>query len=181
MSSCSTVMAEMLLPLFRLLSISLLSPKVFDFFLILHRGASKIDLPLSMFSLANSFLLSLFSHSTLLLGGTKTIVLAEAILVEEKSYPRSVQSEFDFWRLSFSSSFALEVLSRWALTWNSFASSSLVFSAKKLFSNLSVPIAWLASSNFVRIFPRSSSTSLSFLVANLYNFSYFSKTLYNFA
>ena len=38
-------------------------------------GAPKIDLPLSMFSLANSFLTSLFSISTLLTGETKTIYI----------------------------------------------------------------------------------------------------------
>ena len=42
-------------------------------------------------------------------------------------------------------------------------------------------MVWLASSNFMEISSHSSSTSLSFLVANLYNFSCFSKTLYNFA
>ena len=74
-------------------------------------GAPKIDLPLFMFSLAKSVLTSLFSISTLLLGGTKTVVLVEAILEEEKPYPKPVQSEADFWRLSISSRFALEVLS----------------------------------------------------------------------
>ena len=49
-----------------------------------------------MFSLANSFLTSLFLISTLLAGGTKTIVLVEAILGEEKSYPKPVRSEVDF-------------------------------------------------------------------------------------
>ena len=90
MSSCSTTMIEMLLLLFRLLIISLLSPRVFIFFLIKLRGAPKIDLPLSMFSLANSFLTLLFPVSTLLARGTKTVVLEVAILGEEKSYPRSV-------------------------------------------------------------------------------------------
>ena len=47
-------------------------------------GAPKIDLPLSMFSLANTFFTSLFSNSTLLVEETKTIVLVEAILGEEK-------------------------------------------------------------------------------------------------
>ena len=51
-----------------------------------------IDLPLSMFSLAKLVLTSLFSISTLLLGGTKTIVLVEAILKEEKPYPKPVRS-----------------------------------------------------------------------------------------
>ena len=59
-------------------------------------GASKIDLPLSMFSLANTFCTSLFSDSLLLLGGKKTIVLAEVILGEEKSYPKPVQSKAYF-------------------------------------------------------------------------------------
>ena len=59
-------------------------------------GAPKIDLPLSMFSLANSFLTSLFSVSTLLVGATKIVALVEAILGEEKSYPKLVQSEANF-------------------------------------------------------------------------------------
>ena len=49
-----------------------------------------------MFSLANSSLTSLFSVSTLLVGGTKTIVLVEETLGEEKSYPKPVQSKADF-------------------------------------------------------------------------------------
>ena len=59
-------------------------------------GAPKIDLPLPMFSLANTFCTSLFSNSTLLLGGTKIVILAEAILGEEKSYPKPVRSKADF-------------------------------------------------------------------------------------
>ena len=43
-----------------------------------------------MFSLANSFLTTLFSVSILLAGGTKTVVLVEAILGEEKLYPKPV-------------------------------------------------------------------------------------------
>ena len=49
-----------------------------------------------MFSLTNTFCTSLFSDSTLLLGGTKTVVLAEAILEEEKSNPKLIQLEVDF-------------------------------------------------------------------------------------
>ena len=90
MSSCSTVMTEMLLFLFWLLRVSFLSPRVFSFFFIMLRGAPKIDLPLSKFSLANSFLTTLFSVSILLAGGKKTVVLVEAILEEETSYPKSV-------------------------------------------------------------------------------------------
>ena len=59
-------------------------------------GASKIDLPLSIFSLPKAVLSSLFSYSTLLASETKTIVLVEAILGEKKSYPKSVQSEANF-------------------------------------------------------------------------------------
>ena len=43
-----------------------------------------------MFSLANSFLISLLA------GGTKTVVLVEAIMGEEKSYPKPVQLEANF-------------------------------------------------------------------------------------
>ena len=96
MSSYFTVMTEMLLLLLRLLSVSLLSPGVLTSFLSCLRGAPKIDLPLSTFLLANSFLTSLFSISTLLVGGTKIVVLVETILGEKKSYPKSVQSEADF-------------------------------------------------------------------------------------
>ena len=96
MSSYSTVMVEMLLLLFRFLSVSLLSPRVFNLFLIKLRGAPKIDLPLSMFSLAKTILTSLFLDSTLLASETKTVVLVEAILEEEKSYPKPVRSEADF-------------------------------------------------------------------------------------
>ena len=70
-----------------------------------------IDLPLSMFSLAIIVLTSMFSDSTLLARETKTVVLEEAILGEEKSYSKLVQSEVDFCILSISSSFTLEVLS----------------------------------------------------------------------
>ena len=65
-------------------------------FLSSKGGAPKINLPLSMFSLANSFLTLLFSVSILSAGGTKTVVLAEAILGEEKSYPKLVRSKVDF-------------------------------------------------------------------------------------
>ena len=90
------MMIEMLLLLFWLLRVSLFSPRVFNIFLLKLRGAPKIDLPLSKFSLANSVLISLFSILTLLAGGTKTVVLVEAILEEERSYPKLVQSEADF-------------------------------------------------------------------------------------
>ena len=90
MSSCAAVMTKMLLFLLKLLRVSLLSPTVFNLFLIKLRGAPKIDLPLSMFSLAQTILTSLFSKSTLLAGETKTVVLVEEILEEEKSYPKPV-------------------------------------------------------------------------------------------
>ena len=76
--------------------VSLLSPRVLNLFLIKLRGATKIYLPLSMFSLDNTFFTSLFSNSILLVGETKTVVLVEAILKEEKSYPKLVQSKVDF-------------------------------------------------------------------------------------
>ena len=59
-------------------------------------SAPKIDLPLSKFSLAKLVLTSLFSISTLLVGGTKTVVLEEAVLKEERPYPKPVRSEADF-------------------------------------------------------------------------------------
>ena len=64
-------MTEMILFLLRLLRISLLSPRVFNLFLIKLRGAPKIDLPLSKFSLAKAVLTLVFSVSKLILGGTK--------------------------------------------------------------------------------------------------------------
>ena len=96
MTGNSTMMIEMLLLLFRLLRVRLLSPRILSFLFILLMGAPKIDLPLSKFSLAKSILTSLFSISTLLLGGTKTVVLVEAVLEEEKPYPKPVQSKADF-------------------------------------------------------------------------------------
>ena len=90
------MMTEMLLLLFRLLRVSLLSPRVFNLFLIKLKGAPKIDLPLSVFSLTNSFLASLFLVSILLVGGTKKVVLIEVILGKEKSYSKPVRSEAYF-------------------------------------------------------------------------------------
>ena len=49
-----------------------------------------------MFSLANSFLTLLFTVSILLVGGTKIVVLAKAMLGEEKSYFKPVRSKADF-------------------------------------------------------------------------------------
>ena len=66
MTGYSIVMTEILLLLFRLLRVSLLNPWVLTFFLSNIRGALKIDLPLSKFSLANSVITSLFSILTLL-------------------------------------------------------------------------------------------------------------------
>ena len=96
MFSRFTVMIKMLLLLFRLLSITLLSLRVFSLFLNSFRGAPKIDLPLSKFSLTRLILTSMFSISVLLAGGTKIVVLVEAILEEERPYPKLVQSEADF-------------------------------------------------------------------------------------
>ena len=96
MSSRATVMTKMLLFLFRLLSISLLSLGFLISFLSSLGGTPKIDLPLSMFSLANSLLILLFSVSILSIVGTKTVLRIEAILGEEKSYPKLVRSNADF-------------------------------------------------------------------------------------
>ena len=85
----------MLLLLFGLLSISLLSLRFLISFLASLGGASKINLPLSMFSLTKIVLTSVFSDSTLLARETKIVVLKEAILGEEKSYPKPIQSEAD--------------------------------------------------------------------------------------
>ena len=66
-----------------------------SFFLTLG-GAPRIDLPLSKFSLTNSVLASSFLELTLSAGQTKIIVLDEAILGEEISYPKLVLSEAAF-------------------------------------------------------------------------------------
>ena len=55
-----------------------------------------MDLPLSKFSLARLILTSVFSISVLLAGGTKTVVLVEVVLEEERPYPKPVRSEADF-------------------------------------------------------------------------------------
>ena len=90
------MMIEMLFFLFRLLRVSLISLRVFNIFLSCLGGAPKIDLPLSKFSLANSFLTTLFLISILLARGIKTVVLVEAILGDERPYPKPVRSEADF-------------------------------------------------------------------------------------
>ena len=59
-------------------------------------AAPRIDLSLSMFSLAILVLHSLFLELTLLVGETNTVVLDEVILGEEKSYPKPVLSEVAF-------------------------------------------------------------------------------------
>ena len=69
------MMTEMLFLLFRLLRVSLLSLRVFNIFLLKFRR---------------------FSILTLLTGGTKTVVLEEAVLEEERPYPKPVRSEADF-------------------------------------------------------------------------------------
>ena len=96
MTGNSTIMIEMLLLLFRLLRVSLLSPRFLNFLLSYLGSAPKIDLPLLKFSLAKPVLTSLLSISTLLVGGTKTVVLVKAILDEEKPYPKPVRSEAEF-------------------------------------------------------------------------------------
>ena len=49
-----------------------------------------------MFSLAKTVLTSLFSELTLLVAETNIVVLEEAILGEEKSYPKPILSKADF-------------------------------------------------------------------------------------
>ena len=61
-------------------------------FLSFLRGVPKIDLPLFMFSLAKSILIFVFSISTLLARGTKTVILIEVILEEKRPYPKPIQS-----------------------------------------------------------------------------------------
>ena len=90
--------------LFKLLSITLLSPRVFSFFLSKLKGCSYV-----LTSYHN--LTSLFLDSISLIGETKTVILEEAVLGEEKSYSKLVRSEADFCILSILSSFTLEVLS----------------------------------------------------------------------
>ena len=66
------------------------------FFFSTLDGALKIDLPLSMFSLAISVLKSSFLELTLLAGEINTAIIDKAILGEEKSYPKLVLSEVAF-------------------------------------------------------------------------------------
>ena len=66
-----------------------------SFFSILG-GASRKNLPLSMFSLDISVLHSLLLELTLLAGETNTIVLDETILGEEKPYPKLILLEAAF-------------------------------------------------------------------------------------
>ena len=80
----------------RLFVINLLSPRVSSLFLFNFRDALRIDLSLSNFSLAISVLISSFLELTLLAGETNIVVLEEAILGEEKSYPKPVLSEAAF-------------------------------------------------------------------------------------
>ena len=142
-----------------------------SFFMTLG-GAPRMDFSLSSLpSLTFSVLGSVSSKLSLLAGGTKMALLKalEEVLHEERewSYPRLVLSNASFWKLSISSSLALEVLSNCTLTWNNYASIFLVFLARKLFSNRSSLMIWLASSTLVESSSHSNSTSLSFLVANL--------------
>ena len=76
--------------------VNLLSPRVSSLFLFNFRDALRIDLSLSNFSLAISVLISSFLELTLLVGETNTIVLEEAILGEEKSYPKPILLEATF-------------------------------------------------------------------------------------
>ena len=89
-------MIEMRLLQLRLFVVYFLSSRVSSLFLSTLGGAPKIDLPLSKFSLVISVLNSLFSELTLSAGEKNTIVLEEAILGEEKSYPKLVLLEASF-------------------------------------------------------------------------------------
>ena len=89
-------MTEMRLFWLRLFVINLLSPRFFSLFLFKLRVAARIDLPLSTFSLATLVLNSLFLELTLLVGERNTVVVEDAILGEEKSYPKPVLLEADF-------------------------------------------------------------------------------------
>ena len=89
-------MTEMLLLLLGFWEVAFLALGFLVFFFSSLEGAPNIDLPLSKFSLAKSVLTLLFSISILLLEGTKTIALVEAILEEKKSHPKLVRLEVDF-------------------------------------------------------------------------------------
>ena len=80
MTGSSTMMIEMLLLLFRILSVSFLALGFLISFLSSLRGAPKIDLPLSIFLLVKIVLTSLFSDSKFFVGEIKIVVLVEAIL-----------------------------------------------------------------------------------------------------
>ena len=167
----------MRLLLLKLFIIVFLSPRVPSLFLFNLRGCSKnrfsqVYVLTSYFSFSVNILRNIIiskwnKHSFTRRGNIGDI---------ENSYPNLVSLEADFWKLNISSSFALEVLSSWALTWNSSASSFFVLSVRKFFSNHKAPMVWFVSSNFVKSSSQSSSTLLSFFVASLYSFSCFSET-----
>ena len=90
MTGSSTMITEMLLFCLGFWELAFLALGFLTSFLSSLGGTPKIDLPLS------TFLISLFLVSTLLAGGTKIAVLVEAILGEEKSYLKPVQSKADF-------------------------------------------------------------------------------------
>ena len=86
MTGSTTMMTKMLLLLFRFLRGNLLALGFLISFLSSLGDAPKIDLPLFKFSLAKPILTSVFSISVLLAGGTKTVVLVEAVLKEQRPY-----------------------------------------------------------------------------------------------
>ena len=86
-------MIEMRLLRLRFFVVNLLSPGFLVSFFLTLGGAPRINLPLSTFSLAISVLISSFLELTLSAGETNTVVLEEAILREEKLYPKPILSE----------------------------------------------------------------------------------------
>ena len=90
------MMIEMRLLLLRLFVVFFLVLRFLVYFFSTLGGAPRIDLPLSKFSLAISFLASLFSTSLSIAGETKAILLEKVILGEENSYPKLILLEGAF-------------------------------------------------------------------------------------
>ena len=177
----SIVTIEILLLLFRLLVITLLSPKVSSLFLFKLRGCTKnwfafVYVLTSYISFAIIVL-----RINIICRWDKHNSASRSNIRRREIIPQtgSIRSKF------LKAKHLIKLCTGSPLQFSSdlwqFCFKLLVFFAKKLFSNRSAPMVWLDLSNFMESSSQSSSTSLSFLVANLYNFSCFSKNLYNFS
>ena len=81
--------------------------------------------------------------------------------LEETAYPKPVLSELGFWALNTSSSFALDILSIWVLTWLSSTSKLLTLSYNEVFSTTRVSTNLVVSSSLTNKSAFSVFTSLN--------------------